>query len=329
MWNSFVFAFNCVAPIILITALGYLVKRLNLIKEEAWNALNKICFYVFIPILLFMSIYDSTGIESFPWAFLGYTALIIVLIFALGLLIVRFFVKDNRQKGVILQGFFRSNYAIIGIPLATAIGGDNALALASLVALVSIPIFNILGVISLSIFVKDEDNPRPIKNTIIKIVKNPLLIGVTLGIVFLLVRLIFKNNDISFRLKDITFLYTALKSLKNIATPLALFTLGGLFNFKKASGMKLKIILTTFARLVIVPLFAFVPAYFIFNFGASEYATMIALFASPVAVSSAVMAKEMDNDRDLANQLVIYTTIFSTFTIFIYIVILRGMGLVV
>ena len=39
------------------------------------------------------------------------------------------------------------------------------------------------------------------------------------------------------------------------------------------------------------------------------------------------MAKNMHNDADLAAQLVIMTTLLSSFTIFLGIVILRGLGM--
>ena len=49
----------------------------------------------------------------------------------------------KKQKGVMLQAAFRSNYAIIGIPLAMSLGGDSAKAAASIVAAATLPLFNI------------------------------------------------------------------------------------------------------------------------------------------------------------------------------------------
>ena len=84
-------------------------------------------------------------------------------LFLIGLLIVILFIKDPMQKGVVLQCVFRSNYAIIGIPLATMLFGESAAVVASLVSAISIPIFNILAVVSLTVFIKDDVEKKDFK----------------------------------------------------------------------------------------------------------------------------------------------------------------------
>ena len=63
--------------------------------------------------------------------------------------------------------------------------------------------------------------------------------------------------------------------------------------------------------------------------GPAEYPALVALYASPVAVSSAIMATEMKNDEQLATQLVVWTTLFSGITIFIIVCILMALGLII
>lgn len=55
----------------------------------------------------------------------------------------------------------------------------------------------------------------------------------------------------------------------------------------------------------------------ILSCGHAEYPALIALFGSPVAVSSAIMAAGMKNDAQLATQLVVWTSVGSVATIFI------------
>ena len=55
---------------------------------------------------------------------------------------------------------------------------------------------------------------------------------------------------------------------------------------------------------------------------------LLALFGSPVAVSSAIMAREMKSDATLAGQYVVYTSVVSVFTIFGFILILRAAALI-
>ena len=63
------------------------------------------------------------------------------------------------------------------------------------------------------------------------------------------------------------------------------------------------------------------------GFSGEHFATYIGVFATPVAVSSAVMAKEMGGDDDLAGQLVVWTSLFSTVTIFVYVTVLKMLGI--
>ena len=67
----------------------------------------------------------------------------------------------------------------------------------------------------------------------------------------------------------------------------------------------------------------------ILSCGANEYPALLALFGSPVAVSSAIMAEQMHNDEQLATQLVVWTSICSIVTIFAFVCVLMGMGLLV
>ena len=111
-----------------------------------------------------------------------------------------------------------------------------------------------------------------------------------------------------------------------------LMMLGGQFTFSAVKGMKRQIILGTVARIVLAPVLALGVGYAlsrsgVLSLGAPEYASFIALFASPVAVSSAIMAREMKNDDTLAGQLVVWTSVGSVLTLFLFAFVFRSIGL--
>ncbi|MDD6226995.1 MAG: AEC family transporter, partial [Bacilli bacterium] len=66
--------------------------------------------------------------------------------------------------------------------------------------------------------------------------------------------------------------------------------------------------------------------YFI-GFRGNEFPALIALFGTPVAVSSAPMSAEMGNDDELAGQLVVWTSIFSASSLFVMILICAQIGI--
>jgi predicted permease len=225
--------------------------------------------------------------------------------------------KQGARRGVLLQAVFRSNYALIGIPLAQSLFGEQGLAIATLLSAAAIPMFNILAVISLSVF-GDEQRVN-VKKILLGIIKNPLILSVLAGVGALGIRLLFVRAGISFRLADIKPVYTVLGYLSNLATPLALLVLGIQFEFSAVKEMKKEIAFGTLARTVIAPTLAIGVAYVMFReqFDGSHFAAFVAMFATPVAVSSVPMAQEMKGDAALAGQLVVWTTLASALSVFI------------
>lgn len=361
MLDILVTSINAVVPIILLILLGYLLKRFKFLNQNFVKIGNKFVFKVCLPCMLFINIYDK--MDSFAdirWDVVIYAVVAICVIFALGLLTAILTTKKNKRRGVILQCSFRSNFAIIGLTLVERLGGDAGIA--GIISAFSIPVFNILAVVALSVFTDEQEgaaadaeinstqtavesssgvkaakSKNSIKNILLNIVKNPLIIGVVLGLVFVGIREIERaccGGEVVFTLKnDVKFLYTAITDLKAIASPLALVVLGGQFEFSAVKGMTKEIVVGTAWRILLAPLLGIGVAFLLseytnlFTFGVDVYPTLIALFGTPVAVSSAIMAGEMGSDEQLATQLVVWTSICSIVTIFVMVFILMSCGL--
>lgn len=340
LWKSFCMACDAVLPIVLLVVLGYFLKKIKLIKPEFQKAGNKFCFKILIPVLLFYNIYQIEDISKIgEYAiFIFYVAIAICVLFALGILVVKFFVAEDKQKGVIHQCLYRSNYAIIGIPLAefiaTSMGfsADSPIvSIASLVSAISIPLFNIFAVISLTMFDKGENGKIDLKKMLKGIITNPLIIGVLSGILVLVIREVLIATDINWRLADISFVYKPISQVASMASPLALIMLGGGFTFGAVARLRKQILLGTILRVVVVPIVFLVSFYFILTaqFGSATiyFPALIALFSTPVAVSSAPMAAEMGQDAELAGQLVVWTSLTSILSLFLIIMVSGSLGI--
>ena len=329
--DNVIFALNAVLPIVLLIALGYILKKVGLFTEGFLSVANKFCFRVLLPTMLFMNIYKIDSLADVNW----YTALFCVgsifTAYVIGLIIVKIFTPKNEQKGVVLQCVFRSNYAIIGIPLAEMIFGEAGKQTAALMSAFTIPVFNILAVVALTMFVGGEgerpDTGEQIKKTLVGIVKNPLIIAVALGVTAVGIRQLFVYFGWLFRLSDITFLFTAANYVSSLTTPLALIVLGGQFEFTAISKNVKQVVVATVTRTVFIPALFLTLACAVFGFKGADVATFVAIYGSPVAVASAIMAREMNADGDLAGALVVSTTVVSTFTLIIIITVLKACGI--
>ena len=326
--DSFLFAANAVAPIILMIALGYVLKRIGWMSVSFAAAANKLVFRVFLPAMLFLNVYNIENIAKLQFGYIGYAVVFVLCLFLLCIPLVKAVTQKPERRGVLLQGVFRSNYALIGIPLAQSLFGGEGVAVASLLSAVIIPLFNTLAVISLSIFRKTEGEKTKVRTILGDIVRNPLIQSIALGVVVLLVRTLFVRWGVSFRLTDITPLYKLLSSLSGVATPLALLVLGAQFEFSAVKELRREIVFGTLMRTAVVPLLGLGLAFLLFKdqFGGAHFAAFVAMFATPVAVSGVPMTQEMDGDVSLAGQLVVWTTLFSAISVFVAAFLLRLAG---
>ena len=330
-------AVNAVLPIILLILLGYFLRKKGFLTENFVKVGNKLVFNVCLPSMLFVNVYDIESFTEIQWDIVLFCVLAVVAIFIIGLGLAVVTTDVAERRGALWQCTFRSNFAIIGLSLAGALGSSEALGVAAVVSAFTIPVFNILGVIALTVFIKKEGQGKSSIAGIIKnIAKNPLIIGVVLGLLCLGIRALQVNmfGEVIFALnKQTKFLYTSLNNLKAIASPLALLVLGGQFEFSAVKGLRKEIMAGTIGRIIMAPAIGIGGAVLLssctdlLHCGINEYPALIALFGSPVAVSSAVMAGAMGNDEQLATQLVVWTSVCSIVTIFLMVCILMAAGL--
>lgn len=324
--EDLLFALNAVAPIIIMVALGYFLKKIGIFPVTLTKPVNKIVFRLLLPVMLFYNIYKIGDIGNIDFGYIVYAAVSVALLFIIALPLSAILTKERNRRAVLIQSVFRSNYALIGIPLAISLFGDEGAAIATLLSAVSIPLFNIFAVISLSLFDPSGKKPSPMK-VLRGIVTNPLIIGIVTGLMMLGVRGIFTQFDITFRISDISALKTVLEYLSGAATPVALLALGAQFEFSAISSMKREIIWGTLLRVAIVPALCIGIALLFPNFQGAHFATFVGLYCTPLAVSTVPMSQEMGSDADLAGQLVIWTTLFSALSIFIFSYILKLAGI--
>ena len=326
--DSFIFALNAVTPIIAMVAIGYFLKRAGALNEAFSKVGNRLVFRVLLPAMLFLNVYKIENFGKIEMGYVFYALLVTFTVFLTAFFTSGFVTKESPKRGVLIQGIFRSNYALIGIPLAGSLFGEEGTAVAAVLSAFAIPFFNVLAVLSLSVFGKNEKKPS-VKGILLGIIKNPLILGVAAGFCALLIRSFFVSAGISFRLSDVAPVMKVLEYLSGAATPLALIVLGAEFEFSAIKEMKKEIVFGTAMRSLVVPVFGIGCAYLFFRdaFTGAQFAALSALFTTPVAVSSVPMAQEMGCDAKLAGQFVVWTTVASAFTVFVSSFVLRPAGI--
>lgn len=306
-------ALKIVLPLFIMLVVGYVIKLAGMMNETSVKQTNKVIFRIFLPILVFLNIYRSNLEDSFDSTLLLYAVIGVLLQFTLSLCTVIITEKDNERRGVMLQGMFRGNFVLFGIPVSTALFGDTAAGLASVLIAVVIPMYNALAVLALEMF-------NGTKPGILKVIKgiltNPLILASIAAILCLTFHI---------TLPDI--IIETGSDLAAIATPLAFVMLGASFGFGDAGRYVKDMAITLGAKLVFFPLL-FLGAAILMGFRDAPLAVLLTLFGSPIAVSSFTMAQQMGGDDKLAGQLVVYSTLFSILTIFVFVFSLKELAFI-
>ena len=183
MLTSLQVCFNAVAPLFLIMALGYGAKCLGAISVDAVPSLNKLAFRYFMPVMLFRNLYGSSLSHAVQRLLLFAVAAVLAM-YGLSMALVLSTEKDPEKQGVKIQGMYRSNLAIIGLPLAKALVPGADMGPVAMLAAVIVPLFNVLAVITLTVFRGEKLRPARLLRMILT---NPLIIGSAVGLLFLAV----------------------------------------------------------------------------------------------------------------------------------------------
>ncbi len=309
--SSFWLAFSTVCPLLLLLLLGMILRKAGLFTNEFLGKLNALCFKVFLPAVLFQNVYASSFASSVQGNLLGYAVVSVLVAFAALFFMVPRFEKHCNRCGVVIQGGFRSNVVLFGLPISNNLfGPEHAGTVAVLIAFM-VPLFNVLSIIALERFRGEEVKWNKV---VLGIVKNPLVIAGAAGIVCSLSGLRFPSV-----------VETAVLQVSQVATPLALIALGGSFSFSRTKDYGRPLFWTLACKLVLVPA-VFLGIAVAFGCRGVELGALLALYASPAAVSSYPMAEQMGGDGELAGQIVAVGSAASILTIFAVIAVLAGFG---
>ena len=309
--NNLILSINVVTPLFFTIMFGYFIRKIDLVDDYALKKINNLIFKTFLPMLLFFNIYN-TKIEGNLNIKLMIFAPASILISCIGsCIIVPLIEKENKKRGVLVQAIFRSNFVLFGLPVVLSLFGEESVGITSILIAVIVPMFNFLAVIVLEMF---RGGKLEIKKVIKGIITNPLILASIIGMIMLVLKI-----------KLPIVLEKTISDMSKIATPLALAVLGGSFKIEKITKNIKQIVIGVVGKLIIVPII-FIPIGIYLGFRDVELATIMIMLSAPVAVSSFTMAEQMEADGELAAQLVVFTSMFSVITIFLYIFVMKQLG---
>lgn len=311
--DNFIFSLNATVPIFIIIFIGYFLRYKGLVNDNFVNIGNKIGYIVFLPTLLFKDISETDVKSNFDIKFILFCVLATVISIAVIWILSEIFMKDKKSIGSFVQGSFRGSAAVLGIAFVQNMYGSSGMA--PMMVLGAVPLYNIFSVIILTIKSENSLNSKNLyKESFINILKNPIIWGIIIGLIFSLLEI-----------KLPIMINKAVESVASLATPFALIILGAGFEGKKALSKIKPTLVATALKLLIIPA-VFIPVAVYMGFRNQEMIAILIMLGAPSTVSCYVMAKNLGNDHVLASSIVVASTFLSSFSITMWIFILKTMG---
>lgn len=313
--ENLIFSLNATVPVFTMILLGMLFKKIGWIDQQFASKMNKFVFLVPLPVLVFedLATLDFEKIWDTKFVlFCFFVTIASILIVTL----ISLFIKNKNNRGEFIQASYRSSAALLGIALIQNIYGHATIA--PLMIIGSVPLYNIMAVIVLSLFSPkhQELNKDVWIKTIKGIITNPILIGIVIGLLWSLLKIPMP-----------AMLAKTVSSVGNVATPMGLMAMGATFNFKEALGEIKLSLLASFIKLFGFCLL-FLPLAIYLGFVNEQLIAILVMLGSATTVSCFVMAKNMGHKGTLTSTVVMITTLCSGFSITMWLYILKLLNLI-
>ncbi len=307
---------EAVLPAFLIMGLGWLLRRVGLFTEELVSGLNRVAFLAIFPIFLIQKIGSQPLGEVFNGALISGTLISYCLIW----LIVFALVKlkgdvDPQRAGVIVQGAFRPNTAVLGLAILSGAWGDAVFGPGGMLLGAVVPFLNVFSVLALLLPHRDRGGLKGFGRMALAVASNPFIIGALLG-----------TARSASGIKPPVVIDSAFELLSDMAIPVMLLCVGGNLRLEKLRSDLGATLPTSFIKLIFMPALTWAVLGGIFHLSGMVLAIGVIFAAAPTAMVSFIMADQMKGDSDLAASILVMTSLFSIITMSLWLAALFRWG---
>lgn len=293
--------------------LGIVLFRLRVINDNFNDVSSKLVFNITLPALLFINISKTPISAATNYSLVLYGIVATVVCYLFLEVISSYIVPKKEDRGVFIQGAFRSNMGIIGLAYCLNAYGEEVFSVASIYLGGVTILYNILSVICLN---RSLSANKSLKKTVLAIFKNPLIIAIVTALVFSKLNLHLPNT-----------IYKVGNYFAQMTLPLALLCAGATLNFGE---MKRGIRIAAYAsigKLILVPFFITLGA-ILLGFRGMELGAICLLSSAPAASASYIMVRAVGGNAPLAANIIAITTLASIFSTSVGITILKTLSLI-
>ena len=308
--DNLIFSLEATMPVFLLIVLGYFFEKVHILDKALANQMNRFAFQIALPVLVFQDLAQQDFAKAWNGKYVLFCFVITLASIGIAFLL-SLPMHDKAERGEFIQATYRSSAAILGLAFIINIYGSSGMA--PLMIIGTVPLYNVVAVIILTL-TSSEKKAGAIKQSLIGILTNPILIGIVVGLFWSVCHLPYP-----------VIFGKVVQSVANLATPLSLIAMGAAFEFHSMRRVWKQTLVATFMKLVgFVALF--MPLAIRMGFRNSYIVALLVMMGSATTVSSYVMAINMHHKGELSAAVVSLTTLVSAFTLTMWLFIMKSHG---
>jgi len=284
-------------PVITIIFVGYILKRVDFLPEEAWSGMEKLTYYVLFPALLIRTL-GNQSLIGVPWPSM-LLVVISTLMLAAILLVLWHQISsavDNAVFTSIFQGGIRFNTYII-LAIAQAYFGVEGLALGAVAVGFMIVFVNLLCISVFAVFGKATYSGSAA--FIKKVFANPLILSCAIGWFLSL-----SGIGLPGVTEDI------MEIVGRAALPFGLLAVGAALKPEAIRGHVKALLITSLFQFGLKPLSVILLVSSIGLVGIPAGVLIIA-FMVPTAPSAYILARQLGGDTESMSSIITFQTIIA------------------
>ncbi|MFT7405443.1 AEC family transporter [Zhongshania sp.] len=310
--QSLSYSFLITGPIFVVLALGVYLNRAQIINDNFIEIGSKLVFNITLPALLFISISQTSIAESANLKLVLFGLVATFAVYLMLELVAQWLIPRREDRGVVVQGGFRSNMGIIGLAYCVnAYGGPGLVAASLYLALVTI-LYNILAVITLN---RSMNRAGGVAKTLKDIARNPIILSIVAALPF---------AAMAWPLP--TLLLRSGEYFAQMTLPLALLCTGASLNFKALRADLNSALVSAICKLMVVPILL-ISGGIVLGFRGMDLGVLALMSSAPTAAASYIMVRAMAGNAALAANIIVMTTVGSLFSTSLIMFVLHGVGL--
>ena len=312
MLQNFLICVNAVIPSAIYLIIGILLKVTGAVKDEDVKKFTHVVFITLYPFIMFDNLYGKDLAGNMDVRLVLYAFGFTLIQFTVSWIFVCKIEKDNYHRGAMIQALYRSNYVLLGFPIAVNLFGKGNITAVAIIMMIVVPFYNASSVIVFETF---RGGRVDVVKMLKRILTNPIIDG---GIAAFIVMFL--------GIKLPSSVENTITTLSDATAPVAMILLGAALSLNGFSSDRWRIAVCTAGKLAVFPALGIAGAVFL-GIRDVQLIAVTLMTAAPDALASYAMASSMGGNGKLAGELVVITTILSCFTIPIFLFILKTNGL--